>query len=349
MLPNNLEIEKIALFGKTLSELQDIVKTLSLPKYTALQIADWLYKKEVSSIDDFSNIAKKTRELLKEKYVFGLQKYTQEQKSIDGTKKYLFPTNNGQSIETAMIPSDDRRTVCVSTQVGCKMNCAFCFTGKQGFQSQLSSGDILNQFRSIVEFKGTTNIVYMGMGEPLDNIDEVLKSLEILTADYGYAWSPKRITLSTIGIVPNLKRFLEESKVHLAISLHSPFDKERLSIMPMQKAYPIKEVLSIIREFNFSQQRRISFEYIMLGNFNDSIEHAKALIDLVKGIPSRINLIRFHAIPDTDLQTTDENRMLQFQQYLKENGLLCTIRASRGEDIYAACGLLSTKEQNSKL
>ena len=348
MLPNNIEIEKTALFGKTLSELQDIVKTLSLPQYTAQQIADWLYKKEVSSIDDFSNIAKKIRESLKEKYIFGLQKYTQEQKSIDGTKKYLFPTSKGQSIETAMIPSDNRHTICVSTQVGCKMNCAFCFTGKQGFQSQLSSGEILNQFRSIVEFKDTTNIVYMGMGEPLDNIDEVLKSLEILTSEYGYAWSPKRITLSTIGIVPNLKRFLEESKVHLAISLHSPFDEERLSIMPVQKAYPIKDVLSIIRDFDFSQQRRISFEYIMLGNFNDSIEHANALVEFIKGIPARVNLIRFHEIPDTNLQTTNEGKMLKFQQKLKENNILCTIRASRGEDIYAACGLLSTKESNKK-
>ena len=248
-----------------------------------------------------------------------------------------------------MIPTNNRHTVCVSTQVGCKMNCSFCFTGKQGFQSQLTAGEILNQFRSILEFKDTSNIVYMGMGEPLDNIDEVLKSLEILTSDYGYAWSPKRITLSTIGIIPNLKTFLEKSKVHLAISLHSPFDKERLSIMPMQKAYPIKDVLSIIREFNFSQQRRISFEYIMLGNFNDSIKHADALIELIKGIPSRINLIRFHAIPNTNLQTTDENKMLKFQEHLKKNNILCTIRASRGEDIYAACGLLSTKESNKKL
>ena len=340
MNPNN----KISLFGKTLNELKAIVESLSLPLYTASQIADWLYKKEVSSIDEMSNLSKKARAVLSEKYQFGLFDYIQEQQSLDGTKKYLFPTKTGNPIETAMIPDKERNTVCVSTQVGCKMNCSFCFTGKQGFQSQLTAGEILNQFRNIPEFTQMSNIVYMGMGEPLDNIDEVLKSLEILTSDYGYAWSSKRITVSSIGILPALKRILNESKVHLAISLHSPFDEERLSIMPVQKAYPIQDIITVLKDFDFGLQRRISFEYIMLGHFNDSLQHADALADLIKGSQARVNLIRFHAIPDTALQTTDEERMLQFQQRLKVKGIFCTIRASRGQDIYAACGLLSTKE-----
>lgn len=333
-----------ALFGKSLSELKEIVGSLGLPSFTAKQIADWLYKKRVSSIDEFSNLSKIARAKLQEKYFFGLTDYIKMQQSVDGTRKYLFPIGDSNFIETAMIPDADRVTVCVSSQVGCKMGCHFCMTGKQGFQAQLTATSILNQLRSIDEFEKITNIVFMGMGEPFDNLTEVLKTLEILTADWGYAMSPKRITVSSVGIVPALKEFLEKSKCHLAISLHNPIAEQRSEFMPIQKKYAIEEVMEVIRNHDFGLQRRVSFEYIMFAGLNDTPRHVSELVKLVKGIDCRVNLIRFHSIPNSPFQGSDEQTIQNFKDALNARGVLTTIRASRGEDIQAACGLLSTKE-----
>lgn len=335
---------KEALFGKTLNELQQLVTELGLPKFTAKQLADWLYKKEVSSFDEMTNLSKKTRELLSDKYDFGLIDFTKVQVSKDGTKKYLFPTVHGQFIETAMIPDKDRKTVCVSSQVGCKMGCLFCMTGKQGFQGQLTAGEIVNQIRNIPEWQEVSNIVYMGMGEPFDNLDEVLKSTEILTAEWGFAMSPRRITVSSIGIVPGLVRFLNESETHLAISLHTPFHEERQKLMPVEIAYPLEDVLHEIRNWDFGRQRRVSFEYIVFHGLNDTPAHVKEMAKVLDGIKCRINLICFHPIPDTPLEETNEETLQQFKDALNTKGITTTIRASRGQDIYAACGLLSTKE-----
>ncbi|MBN2703111.1 MAG: 23S rRNA (adenine(2503)-C(2))-methyltransferase RlmN [Pontiellaceae bacterium] len=334
---------KPALFGKTLNELTELAVDLGLPKFTGKQLADWLYKKEIDAIADMSNLSKKARALLEEHYCFGLHAPAKVQISADGTKKYLFETAAEKYIETAMIPFQERRTVCVSSQVGCKMGCLFCMTGKQGFQGQLTAGDIVNQIRSITEHNEVTNVVYMGMGEPFDNLDEVLKSIEILTADWGFAMSPRRITVSSIGITPGLVRFLNESEAHLAISLHTPFPEERQQLMPVQIAYPLEEVIDEIRRWDFSGQRRVSFEYIVFHGLNDTARHVKALCKLLNGIRCRINLIRFHPIPETPLQGTDEETLEWFKDELNKKGLLTTIRASRGLDIYAACGLLSTK------
>ncbi len=335
---------KEPLFGKTLSELQQLVLDLNLPKFTAKQIADWLYKKQISSIDEMSNLSKKSRELLNEKYEFGLTASTKVQASTDGTKKYLFPTHQNKYIETAMIPERDRKTVCVSSQVGCKMGCLFCFTAKQGFQGQLSAGEILNQIKSIDEADEVSNIVYMGMGEPFDNLDEVLKSLQILTSEWGFAMSPRRITVSTIGIIPGMMTFLENSEAHLAVSLHTPFQEERQKLMPVQVAYPINEVVSEIKKWDFGRQRRISFEYILFEGLNDSAGHVNELARLLSGLKCRINLIRFHPVPGTPLKSPNEKRIQEFKERLNQKGITTTVRASRGEDIYAACGLLSTKE-----
>ena len=332
------------LFGKTLSELQKLVSELGLPKFTAKQIADWLYKKQISSIDEMSNLSKKARELLNEKFEFGLTASTKVQISIDGTKKYLFPTIQNKFIETAMIPDRDRKTVCVSSQVGCKMGCLFCFTAKQGFQGQLSAGEILNQIKSIDEVDEVSNIVYMGMGEPFDNLDEVLKSLEILTSEWGFAMSPRRITVSTIGIIPGMLTFLEKSEAHLAVSLHTPFHEERQKLMPAEIAYPIEDVVNEIKSWDFGRQRRISFEYILFEGLNDSAKHVNELVRLLSGLKCRINLIRFHPVPGTPLKSPDENTIQKFKEKLTYKGIHTTVRASRGEDIYAACGLLSTKE-----
>jgi 23S rRNA (adenine2503-C2)-methyltransferase len=315
-----------------------------LPGFTAKQIAEWLYKKDVRSIMDMTNISVKNRNTLSEQYEVGRVAPCKVQTSVDGTKKYLFSSAGGRYIEAAYIPETKRATLCVSSQVGCKMGCLFCMTGQQGFQSHLTAGEIVNQIQSLPEFGQITNVVYMGMGEPFDNIEEVLKSLEILTSDYGYAWSPKRITVSSIGIIPGLKEFLTHSKCHLAISLHSPFDEERLKLMPVQHVYPIGEVLKVIRAFDFGLQRRVSFEYIMFKGLNDTPAHVKKLAKLLNGLHCRINLIRFHPIPNTPLEGSDDATIKYFQEGLEDKGIITTIRASRGLDIFAACGLLSTKE-----
>ncbi len=335
---------KEKLFGKTLAELQEVVLELGLPKFTAKQITDWLYKKHISSIDEMTNLSKKARQVLNGKFEFGLTAYTKVQASVDGTKKYLFPTMEHKFIETAMIPDRDRKTVCVSSQVGCKMGCLFCFTAKQGFQGHLTAGEIINQIKSIDEHEEISNIVYMGMGEPFDNLDEVLKSLEILTSEWGFAMSPRRITVSTIGIIPAMLTFLEASEAHLAVSLHTPFHEERQKIMPIQVAYPLEEVVAEIKSWDFGNQRRVSFEYILFEGLNDTTAHVNELVRLLDGLKCRINLIRFHAVPGTPLKSPDETVIQRFKEKLNNKGLLTTVRASRGEDIYAACGLLSTKE-----
>ncbi len=335
---------KEALFGKTLNELTALAIELGLPKFAGKQMAEWLYQKDISSIDEMTNLSKKAREILNEKYTFGLIHSTKVQESIDGTKKYLFPTAQNKFIETAMIPDEDRKTVCVSSQVGCKMGCLFCMTGKQGFQGQLTAGEIVNQIRNIPEWHEVTNIVYMGMGEPFDNLEEVLKSLEILTSEWGFAMSPRRITVSTIGIVPGMVTFLNQSEAHLAVSMHTPFDDERQKLMPVQVAYPLAEVIHEIKSWDFGRQRRVSFEYIVFKGLNDSPRHVQELCKILNGIKCRINLIRFHPIPGTPLEGTDESTLQKFKEKLNEKGILTTIRASRGQDIYAACGLLSTKE-----
>lgn len=342
------ENSKEKLFGKTLAELQELVGLLGLPKFTAKQIADWLYKKRVNSIDEMTNLSKKARELLSANYSLGTVLPLKSSVSSDGTKKYLFPATGDKFIETAFIPEDTRNTLCVSSQVGCKMACEFCMTGKQGFQSNLTSAEILNQLRSIPESEEVSNIVFMGMGEPFDNIDNVLKTLEILTSDWGFAMSPKRINVSSIGYIKGMKRFLSESDCHLAISLHNPIPEERILAMPVEKTNPILKVLDEIRAFDFGKTRRVSFEYIMFDGFNDTSRHVKELARILNGIKCRINLIRFHQIPGIKLKGSDDDTIIDFQNQLKAKGIVTTLRTSRGLDIDAACGLLSTKELLNK-
>jgi 23S rRNA (adenine2503-C2)-methyltransferase len=337
---------KEKLFGKTLNELIAVTKRVGLPGFAARQIADWLYKKEISSIEEMSNLSIRARDILSLDYEIGLSPPEKASESRDGTKKYLYKVLNNKYIETAYIPDDERATICVSSQAGCKMGCIFCMTGKQGFQGNLTSNEILNQFRSMPEFRNLTNMVFMGMGEPLDNIVEVLKSLEILTSEWGYGWSPTRITVSTVGLVSGIKGFLEKSRCHLAVSLHSPFDEERRKLMPIQKTNTVAQVLDIIRNFDFNSQRRVSFEYILFKNLNDTPRHIKELVKILNGIKCRINIIRFHPIPGSEFFSPDLQATISFKEELNKKGILTTIRASRGVDIQAACGLLSTLEQN---
>lgn len=336
------------LLGMTLSELQDITRNLGMPKFTAKQIATWIYDKRIDSINEMTNLSLKQREKLNEEYEIGASAPIEAMRSADGTIKYLFRTPDNNFIESVYIPDDDRATLCVSSQVGCKMNCKFCMTGKQGFTANLNANQIINQIYSIPEREKLTNIVLMGMGEPLDNLDEVLKALEVLTSDYGYKWSSKRITVSTVGLRKGLRHFLEKSNCHLAISIHSPLPAQRSDLMPAEKAFSITEMVDLLRNYDFSKQRRLSFEYIVFKGVNDSLIYAKELVKLLRGLDCRINLIRFHAIPNVDLNGADMDTIIKFRDYLTAHGLFTTIRASRGEDIFAACGMLSTAKEQEK-
>ena len=377
------------LLGMSLAELQQLCEAEGMPKFAAKQICDWLYAKRVDSIDAMTNLSLKARSRLNEIAYIGRHAPVQCQVSKDGTKKYLFEIENGELriencpgaaasplerdtakrggmslnsqlrkyVEAVYIPElntsggSPRATLCISCQVGCKMGCRFCVTGQQGFHGNLTASDILNQIFSIPESSTLTNIVYMGMGEPMDNLDSVLRSTEVLTASWGLGWSPHRITVSSVGIIPGLRRFLDESQCHLAISLHNPFADERMAIMPMQKAYPIADIIALLRRYDWSGQRRISFEYTMLRGLNDTSRHAAELVRLLKGISvgrtpvCRVNLIRFHSSPDAPYKTSTPQAITAFQNYLNAHGITCTLRASRGEDIMAACGLLAGQKR----
>ena len=339
---------KTKLIGKTLEELQNIAVGEGMPRFVGKQLADWIYSKRASSFEEMVNISVKNKDRLRENYEIGRAEPIHCSVSSDRTRKYLFKTEGGNTIESVYIPDHDRATLCVSSQAGCKMNCYFCATGRMGFKGQLSASDILNQILSIPGSKEhklspLTNIVFMGMGEPLDNWPEVKRALDVVTAPWGLAWSPKRVTVSTVGKLPQLKNLLDETDVHVAVSVHSPFMEEREQIMPAQKAFPLKDVLNILRGYDFSKQRRLSVEYIMWKGVNDDMDHARGLERLLKGLDCRVNLIRFHAIPGVELMPCSEERMIMFRNYLNSKGITATIRSSRGEDIMAACGMLASK------
>ena len=337
-----------SLYGMTLAELQQLCTDNNLPAFAAKQIARWLYTSRISDISQMTNLSLAARAALAEHYTIGRIEPIKVSTSSDGTKKYLFPTQQGQYIESAYIPDADRATLCVSSQAGCRMGCRFCATARQGLQHSLSAAEIINQILSIPESEKLTNLVFMGMGEPLDNMSNVLAAIEIITSPWGMGWSPSRITLSTAGVASNLAQFLDSTKVHLAVSLHNPFHEERAEIMPIEKAYPIREVCDILRRYDFTGQRRVSFEYIVMEGLNASPAHIKELCRLLNGINCRMNLIRFHKIPDSPYFSPSNEQMIAFRDKLTAKGIQTTIRASRGEDIQAACGLLSTKEQAQK-
>ena len=330
------------LLGKTLQELQAIAQEVGLPRFAGKQLAEWIYVRRASSFDEMTNISLKGREALKAKYTIGRHAPVAEAISKDGTKKYLFAIKGDEAkyIESVYIPDNDRATLCVSTQAGCKMGCKFCMTGTLGFHGHLTAAEILNQIFSIPDADKLTNIVYMGEGEPMDNLDNVLRSLEAMTSAWGCAWSPKRITVSSVGITKGLKRFIEESDCHLAISLHNPFSTERQEVMPIEKANHLSDVIALLKQYDWSHQRRVSFEYICWGGVNDTPKHANELLRLLKGLDCRINLIRFHAGVDKAFTSSDERQMEWLRDYLTERGITTTIRRSRGEDILAACGML---------
>lgn len=342
-----MENKKI-LIGMNLEELQALVVSGGMPRFVGAQLASWLYDKRVTSFDEMVNISKKNKEWLSENCKIGRKAPSEVAESKDGTRKYIFKFEGGKTVEAVYIPDHDRATLCVSSQAGCRMNCYFCATGRMGFKSQLTAAEILDQILSIPgheekNLNPLTNIVFMGMGEPLDNWPEVKKALDVVTASWGLAWSPKRVTVSTVGKLPQLKNLLDETDVHVALSVHTPFADEREQIMPAQKAFPLRDVLNVLRGYDFSKQRRLSVEYIMWRGVNDDMDHARALERLLQGLHCRVNLIRFHSIPGVELHPCSEERMIMFRNFLNSKGITATIRASRGEDIMAACGMLASK------
>ena len=338
------------LLGKTPAELKQCASSLGLPAFTGGQMARWLYVRKASSIAEMTDISKAGRERLAEQYEAGALMPSLTVTSKDGTEKYLFDvaaTRDGKmgGIEAVMIPDGDRNTLCVSSQAGCRMGCKFCMTGRQGFHGNLSAAEILAQILYVDRIYPLSNVVFMGMGEPLDNWTEVHRAIDVLTAEWGLGWSPKRITLSTIGVLPKLREYLDECRCHLAVSLHNPFPQERLTLMPVEKAWPSTEIIRLVKQYDFTGQRRVSFEYTMFAGFNDTPRHAAALARLLYGLECRVNLIRFHQIPDFPYVTSDEKTMTAFRDTLSRSGITCTIRASRGEDILAACGMLAGQKK----
>ena len=335
------------LYGQTLPQLEALCNRLEMPRFAAKQIARWLYDKHATTIEAMSDLSARHRALLAETYEVGLTAPEKVSISTDGTKKYLYRTSQNHFIGSAYLPAGDRATLCISSQAGCRMGCRFCATGRQGLQHSLSTNEILNQIESLPERERLTNVVFMGMGEPLDNLDSLLPALEVLTSAWGFGWSPTRITVSTAGVASRLERFLEATQVHLAVSLHNPFPHERAEIMPIEKAWPIREVVEILRRYDFTHQRRVSFEYIVMSGLNDSPRHIRELCRLLDGIKCRINLIRFHKIPGSPYFSPDDRAMIAFRDALTAKGIHTTIRTSRGEDIQAACGLLSTAQNEA--
>lgn len=347
MMTHPMPTAKIPLLGMTLEQLREVCVKAGAKPFAAKQIARWLYTARVTEIDEMTDLSLKVRESLSATYTVGREEPIGCARSKDGTVKYLFAGTPGCDVEAVYIPDRDRATLCVSSQAGCKMACKFCMTGRQGFHGDLTACRIINQVLSVENSLSLTNLVFMGMGEPGDNVDAVLAAIEILTAEWGMAWSPKRITVSTIGKLPSLKRFLDETRVHIAISVHSPFAEERADLMPSEKAWHLTEIFDMLRHYDWRKQRRLSVEYIMWRGVNDDMHHAAALARLVRGVDARVNLIRFHDIGDTTLQPCSTVTMERFRDRLNELGVTATIRASRGEDIMAACGMLAGAKNNT--
>ncbi len=334
---------KTNLFGLPQQGLEALVSRLDMPRYRVDQIMRWLYRHHVTAIEQMSNLPLADRRALDQIAEIRVRPPQQSLTSSDKTRKYTFETDATDLVETALIPEGKRMTLCLSSQVGCRVGCRFCATGAMRLRGNLSPAEILNQYRSVPERDQITNIVYMGMGEPLDNLNAVVDSVELLTSQHGYGLGNRRITLSTVGKPEPLARFLQRCDVRLAISLHTPFQEQRRELLPGTRGYDLDQLLRILRDRARPDARRVSFEYVMLKDVNDSLEHADATAQLLAGMQTRINLIPFHPWHGNDMQPTPAARIEVFRARLEQRGLIATVRASRGMDIEAACGLLATK------
>ena len=354
-------MEKEDIYSFTKEELQQRIK----PSFRAKQIYNWLYVKSVDSFEEMRNLPKSLQNELNEKYELKKLKILKIEKSLDGSKKYLFGLKNGLSVEAVLLPMKKaildsngdilhhpKFTICISSQVGCKIGCAFCLTAKEGFKRDLTSGEIINQVLVIkkennIPSNHKTNLVFMGMGEPLDNLDNVVKAIKIFTDLDGFAISARRQTISTSGLSNQIKKLgTMNLGVLLAISLHAVDDKLREKLMPINRAYNIQSIINAVKEFPIDARKRVMFEYLVIGDLNDDIKSAKKLIKLLHGIKAKVNLIYFNPYEDSPFQRPSVKKMIEFQNYLTNHGIICTIRESKGLDISAACGQLREKSKD---
>jgi len=335
---------KEILLGKTEDDIFHLINPYGFNKSHAIVIARNLYKKGISEISQFQGLRNELRNILSSIMSVGTFSPVKSEVSEDYTIKYLFRNDEGKQFETVYIPDNKRYTVCVSTQSGCRMGCPFCVTGKYGYHGDLSAGDIVNQIVSIPDSGRITHVVFMGMGEPMDNIENVLKACRIITSGWGLAISSRNVTVSTVGITPGIRSFLDQSNCNLAISLFSPFADERIRVIPAEQKYPVHEIIDLLKNFTVRKKRRFSVAYIMIKDVNDTDSHLKGLINLLRRSGIRVNLLPYHQVKnDMNVSSSDE-RMHYFKHNLVISGISASIRKSRGADISAACGLLAGGE-----
>ncbi|MBN1969244.1 MAG: 23S rRNA (adenine(2503)-C(2))-methyltransferase RlmN [Candidatus Delongbacteria bacterium] len=331
------------IYGLTYDNLENEILSSGGKKFNTKQIWQWLYRKDTDDFEAMSDLSKDLRKILNDKFCSELLELEEKHESMDGTIKFLWKLKDGKSVESVLIPEDDRVTVCISSQVGCKFNCSFCTTGKMGFLRNLSVDEIVAEVISMQKMydRRISNVVYMGMGEPFDNYQNVIDSASILSDDRGLAIGARKITISTVGKVDGIQRYTEEDqRYRLAISLHSPFDNVRSSIMPINKKFQIKELFDTLKKYAEKSKRKVVFEYILLDGLNDRKEDMQELKTLLKTLPSKLNLIRFHNNPYSEFKCPDERKIYKFYQEMQNRDFPVVIRASRGEDVAAACGQL---------
>ena len=339
---NAIGMERKKMCGLSAGEMHDFIKDEGFSHEHALSIANAIYKKGAVSFFSVSKIPKKLMEFLSSRAETGVYSSVAAEISGDGTKKYLFMNRDGLHFESVFIPDGKRNTVCVSTQSGCRMGCPFCVTGKYGFHGNLDAGDIVNQVIGISEAEMVTHVVFMGMGEPMDNIENVIKACSILSAEWGKALSQVNITVSTVGITPGVKKFLEKSGCNLTLSLFSPFPEERRMVVPAETKYPANGIIDIMRDYPLGRKRRLSVAYVMIKGVNDTDRHLEGLKELLGGTGIRINLLPYHSIGNEINRSSPVERMMFFKHNLVTSGISSSIRKSRGADISAACGLLAS-------
>lgn len=343
--------KKVNLLGMSPEKLVSFFEEIGEKRFRATQVLKWIHQMGATNFDEMTNVSKSLRQKLSEIAEIREPEVLMEKVSKDGTKKWVMRTESGSSVEAVLIPEGDRKTLCISSQVGCSLDCSFCSTGKQGFNSNLTAAEIIGQLRIAIRSYGdynttsqrvVSNVVMMGMGEPLMNFDNVVDAMTLMMEDNAYCLSKRRVTLSTAGVVPAIDKLGELTDVSLAVSLHAPNDDLRDILVPINKRYPIKELVAACNRYleKLSDKRVITVEYTMMKGVNDSPEHAKQLLKILRKMPSKLNIIPFNPFPNSGYERPSEERILAFKEIIVHGGIVTTVRRTRGDEIDAACGQL---------
>ncbi|HEY1234126.1 MAG TPA: 23S rRNA (adenine(2503)-C(2))-methyltransferase RlmN [Candidatus Binatia bacterium] len=333
----------------TSTELSRFLIEHKHPTYRVKQIWQWLFHKRATTFAEMTNLSRELREKLAEHFAIGRLRILRRAESRDGTVKFLFGLADGESIESVLIPEPTRLTLCVSTQAGCAFGCAFCATALLGLKRNLTCGEIVDQIlevsRTFTDDRRITHVVLMGMGEPLANYDQTLRALQIIIdSEWGVGISPRRVTLSTVGLIPQIEKLMAETKVNLAISLHAPNNELRGQLMPVNRKYPLAQLIDCCRSLSIPRRKRITFEYVLMHGVNDSEQHARELAKLLRGVPSKVNVIPFNSHPGSEFLRPTNESIARFQNVLHDAGVQINVRRPRGDDIQAACGQLQGEE-----